>query len=65
MSDAIRAFYDRLAEGEWARFERPMGMLEFATAKHLIGKYFSGQGLACDIGAGPGRYSELLASLGH
>jgi ubiquinone/menaquinone biosynthesis C-methylase UbiE len=64
-TDPVQEFYNQLAQREWDRLERPPDNLEFATASHLIAKYFNKPGRACDIGAGPGRYSQLLASRGH
>ena len=65
MQDDVRAFYDKYSEREWSRFETALGLLEFSTGRHLIKKYFPGSGAVCDIGAGPGRYSEFLANLGY
>lgn len=63
--DDVERFYNNLSEEEWARFEEPNGLLEFATGSHLVRKYLTGNGAVCDIGSGPGRYSALLAETGN
>ena len=65
MQNEVQTFYDQYAEKEWARFEDPLGILEFSTGRHLISKYLKGSGAVCDIGAGSGRYCEFLARLGY
>lgn len=60
-TEQVRGYYQRLDIGEWNRFERPLQRIEFLSTLRLIDKYLPNQGEACDIGAGPGRYSvELL-----
>lgn len=53
------------ATKDWDRFDEPLGIIEFEIGKHLIHTYFPRSGKICDIGGGPGRYSEFLARSGY
>jgi SAM-dependent methyltransferase len=65
MSESVRDFYNRNAAQEWERLERPLGLIEFSSTLHLIGKYFPAPGRVCDIGGGPGRYTIELLRRGY
>jgi SAM-dependent methyltransferase len=65
-SDAVRAYYARFGEREWARLENPDdGVVEFAITCHTLATYLPPGGRVLDIGAGPGRYTIWLAQRGY
>jgi S-adenosylmethionine-dependent methyltransferase len=64
--DAVRAYYARFGEREWARLENPDdGAVEFAITCHTLATYLPPGARVLDIGGGPGRYAIWLAQRGH
>jgi ubiquinone/menaquinone biosynthesis C-methylase UbiE len=61
VSERVVNFYREFDAGEWDRLEQNVQKVEFLSTLRLIDSYMPESGVACDIGAGPGRYSlELL-----
>jgi len=65
MSEVVRNYYDREAEREWGRLDRPYRRLELVTTLHLVERYFPARGHIADIGGGPGRYTVELLRRGY
>jgi 2-polyprenyl-3-methyl-5-hydroxy-6-metoxy-1,4-benzoquinol methylase len=62
--EAVKRFYDSQVAEEWNRMERHPA--EFAITKRIISRWIAEPcARILDAGAGPGRYSLWLASLGH
>lgn len=62
--DAVRAFYDRIVEYEWSRLDHYV--LEFAVTQQYLTRYLPpAPARILDVGAGPGRYTVLLAQRGY
>lgn len=59
----VREFYKSNVEKEWARLERHR--TEFALTARALEKFMQPASCVLDSGSGPGRYSLLLAALGH
>ena len=59
----VREFYESNVEKEWARLERHR--TEFALTARALEKFMQPASCVLDSGSGPGRYSLLLAALGH
>jgi SAM-dependent methyltransferase len=63
MSDAVKAFYSRTVDEEWARMdEHP---LEFDLTRRHIDSVLEPGSEILDLGGGPGRYAFHYAELGH
>jgi len=62
-SHRVREFYESNVEMEWARLERHR--TEFALTARALKKFMQPASCVLDSGSGPGRYSLLLAALGH
>ena len=59
----VENYYDSNAQSEWERLERhPM---ELALTLRALGTYLRPGSRVLDIGGGPGRYSIVLAQMGH
>ncbi len=59
----IAAAYDAGVEEEYSRLtETPLREAEYALISELLTEYISAGSTVIDIGAGPGRYTELLLS---
>ncbi len=65
MSDIVRDYYNANAEREQKRLDLPVCKIEFASALHLIEKYFPKAGCVCDIGGATGRYTIELLRRGY
>ena len=63
MSDAVRAFYTRTVEEEWARMDGHP--LEFEMTKRHISEALKPGSEILDLGGGPGKYAFHYAALGH
>ncbi|HEX9892317.1 MAG TPA: class I SAM-dependent methyltransferase [Gemmatimonadales bacterium] len=62
---AIAAYFDTLGAGEWERFERTLGdRVSLAMHTGLIEQYVHSGDRALEIGAGPGRFTEILHQSG-
>lgn len=63
-ADVVRRYYNSRVAAEWDRLERHP--VEFAITKRILARWIKGpRSRILDVGAGPGRYSLWLASLGH
>jgi ubiquinone/menaquinone biosynthesis C-methylase UbiE len=63
--DAIRDYYDTLADGEWDRLEAtPSQEVKLHLHKHYLKAHVARGDHVLDIGAGPGRFTIELARLG-
>lgn len=61
----MQAFYDEYGEREWRRLERsPMDRVNFHVHRHYLRQLIRPGGEVLDVGAGPGRFTIELASLG-
>ncbi|MBZ9635027.1 class I SAM-dependent methyltransferase [Clostridium sp. FP1] len=65
MSDIVKGYYDENAQYEWERLDNPYRKIEFLSTLYLINKYFPKEGMLCDIGCGPGRYSIEMLKKGY
>lgn len=62
--DAVRRYYNSQVAAEWGRLDRHP--VEFAITKRILSRWIDKpRSRILDVGAGPGRYSLWLASLGH
>lgn len=62
--DAVRRYYNSQVAAEWGRLDRHL--VEFSITKRIIARWIAEpRAKILDVGAGPGRYSLWLASLGH
>jgi S-adenosylmethionine-dependent methyltransferase len=59
----ILSFYESNVEMEWTRLDRHR--TEFALTARALEEFLPPSSAVLDCGSGPGRYSLLLASLGH
>ncbi len=58
--------YSKNPYSEWKRLvSNQKNGLEFTTTLHFLDKYLPKEGLVLDAGAGPGRYTMLLAKKGY
>jgi SAM-dependent methyltransferase len=63
--EKIRAMYDGAAEKEWERLERdPRGRVAFEVHRRFLSRYLQAGQRVLEIGAGPGRFTFVLAELG-
>lgn len=64
-AEYTRRYYDALAIGEWARFERDApGRVNFHVHRHYLRQFVKADDAVLDVGAGPGRFTIELARLG-
>jgi SAM-dependent methyltransferase len=62
---AMRDFYDELGEAEWARLEdTPRGRVSFEVHRRFLKRFIEPGSRVLEVGAGPGRFTLELASLG-
>jgi cyclopropane fatty-acyl-phospholipid synthase-like methyltransferase len=63
--EKIRAMYDGAAEKEWERLERDArGRVSFEVHRQFLSRYLQAGQRVLEIGAGPGRFTFVLAELG-
>jgi SAM-dependent methyltransferase len=63
--DAVRAFYDNLADAEWDRLEiTARGRVGYVVHRRFLSPYVASGDLVLEVGAGPGRFTAVLAELG-
>jgi len=61
----VRGFYDAYGMKEWDRFDRhPVMRVAFAIHRHYLQKYLQPGQRILEIGAGAGRFTQVLAELG-
>jgi SAM-dependent methyltransferase len=64
-SDPVRQYYASFAEREWLRLDSDEGAIEFRVNTHFLDRHLPAGGRIPDLGGGPGRYAEWLATRGH
>jgi SAM-dependent methyltransferase len=63
--EKIRSMYDGAAEKEWERLERDArGRVSFEVHRQFLSRYLQAGQRVLEIGAGPGRFTFVLAELG-
>jgi ubiquinone/menaquinone biosynthesis C-methylase UbiE len=63
--EAVRAYFDAFAEGEWERLESTLaGQVSFEVHRHFLEQFIRPGMRVLEIGAGPGRFTIELARLG-
>jgi SAM-dependent methyltransferase len=63
--EKIRAMYDSAGEKEWERLERDVrGRVAFEVHRQFLSRYLRPGQHVLEIGAGPGRFTFVLAELG-
>jgi SAM-dependent methyltransferase len=63
--ERIRAGFDSAGEAEWERLERdPRGRVAFEVHRRFLSRYVGAGQRVLEIGAGPGRFTFVLAELG-
>ena len=61
----VAAFYDQYGEREWHRFSQsPADRVSFAIHAHYLRQFVSPESKVLEIGAGPRRFTQVLAELG-
>jgi len=61
----VSAYYDEYAEREWDRFSAiPVDRVSFVVHAHYLRQFVKPGSRVLEIGAGPGRFTQLLADLG-
>lgn len=62
---AVAAYFDRLGQAEWDRFERSLGdRVSLVLHAEAVERAVPRGGRVLEIGAGPGRFTEVLHRLG-
>ena len=62
---SISGYLDRLAEGEWERLEgTPSAQVSLHLHSYYLQQHIRSGMRVLEIGAGPGRFTQLLADLG-
>jgi len=60
----IAAYFDRLAEGEWFRYDRtPLGLIHLHQHETVLRQCVHAGARVLEIGAGPGRFTRILHEL--
>ena len=61
----VARYFDELGEREWTRLvNTPADEIKLHVHSHYLEKYIKEGDLVLDIGAGPGRFTQLLVTLG-
>ncbi len=64
-AEHIASFFDAYGEREWNRFElTPLDRVNLHIHKHFLARFITPQMHVLDAGAGPGRFTVELATLG-
>lgn len=62
---SVTAYFDALGQAEWDRFERTLGdRVSLALHTRVLERFVPRGSRVLDIGAGPGRFTEVLHRLG-
>ena len=63
--DAVRSYFDALADGEWERLSADLpGRVSFEVHRRFLAQFVEPGMRVLEVGAGPGRFTIELASLG-
>src|SRR5215467_3862454 len=63
--DAIRRYYDTLGEGEHDRLTKDVaGRVSFEVHRRFLAPYLTKNQRVLEVGAGPGRFTTVLAEHG-
>lgn len=63
--DAVRTYFDVLADGEWDRLGTDLpGRVSFEVHRRFLARFVAPGMRVLEVGAGPGRFSVVLAMLG-
>jgi SAM-dependent methyltransferase len=63
--DAVRAYFDLFAEGEWDRLAASLpGRVSFEVHRRFLARFVAPGMRVLEVGAGPGRFTIELAALG-
>ena len=63
--DYVARYFDELGEREWSRLiNTPADEIKLYIHSHYLEKYIRKGDFVLDIGAGPGRFTQLLVTLG-
>ena len=61
----VTGHFDELGDGEWNRLiETPVDEVSLAIHTHYLGEHVAAGSRVLEIGAGPGRFTQVLAELG-
>lgn len=61
----VARYFDELGEREWTRLvNTPADEIKLHIHSHYLEKYIKESDLVLDIGAGPGRFTQMLVTLG-
>ena len=61
----VSAYYDDQGEREWGRFSRnPVARVNFLVHEHYLRQFVKRESRVLEVGAGPGRFTQVLADLG-
>ena len=61
----VARYFDELGEREWTRLvDSPADEIKLYIHSHYLEKHIEQGSLVLDVGAGPGRFTQLLVSLG-
>lgn len=62
---AISRYFDRLAHGEWQRYDQSaLAAVQLHVHDHYLRRFIRPGSRVLEVGAGPGRYTETLHQLG-
>jgi SAM-dependent methyltransferase len=62
--DWVRAYYDELGPGEWARWDRsPVERVKLETHLHYLRRFLGPDDNVLEVGAGAGRFTQEIAQI--
>ncbi|MGC1239105.1 MAG: hypothetical protein WA860_09990 [Acidimicrobiales bacterium] len=63
--DTVREWYNTLADAEWDRLEATArGRVSYVVHRRFLSSYVAPGDVVLEVGAGPGRFTAVLAVLG-